>query len=160
TEGRLELGDVLPLDGTSADELLRITAIAEQRSEHPLARLIIQEASRRGLPLEPIEEFEAYPGVGVPARALGSKVLVGTRRLFERQGILVSTEATGLLDRLDASGQTALLVVRDGKTLGALGARDRVRPEAAAVIAELRALGIQGIALLTGDRRAAALALA
>jgi Cu+-exporting ATPase len=65
-----------------------------------------------------------------------------------------------LLERLDAGGQTALLVARDGVVLGVLGARDTVRPEAAAVLAELRALGIDRVALLTGDRKAAATAVA
>src|SRR5262249_51425231 len=64
--------------------------------------------------------------------------------------------ASALLEKLDAAGQTALLVARDGVVLGAIGARDRPRPEAAAVINELRALGINDIALLTGDRQAAA----
>src|SRR5262249_28663420 len=58
--------------------------------------------------------------------------------------------------RLDASGQTALVVARDGVVLGVIGARDRVRPEAKVVVEELRRLGINDIALLTGDRAAAA----
>src|SRR5262249_32681255 len=63
-------------------------------------------------------------------------------------------------DQFDSSGQTALLVARDGIVLGVIGARDRVRPEAADVLAELRALGITDIALLTGDRTAVAQAIA
>ena len=65
-------------------------------------------------------------------------------------------EAVALLERLDADGQTALLVARGGRVLGAVGARDRVRAEAAAVLGELRGLGIADLAMLTGDRAAPA----
>jgi P-type Cu+ transporter len=160
TEGRLELGEVVGLAGVSADEVLRAAATAEQRSEHLLARLILQEAQARRLPLEPVEDFRAHPGAGVTARTAAGPLLVGNRRLLEENGLALAPEALAVLDRLDAAGQTALLVARGGVVLGVIGARDRVRPEAAAVLAELRALGITDIALLTGDRPAAARAVA
>jgi Cu+-exporting ATPase len=160
TEGRLELGDVVGLNGVSADELVRTAATAEQRSEHLLARLILQEAAARQLPLDPVEDFQAFPGAGVAARTGAGALLVGTRRLFEEQGIALPPEAREVLDRLDQTGQTALLVARAGVVLGVLGARDRVRPEAAGVLDELRVLGIRDIAVLTGDRPAAARAVA
>jgi Cu+-exporting ATPase len=160
TEGRLELGEVVGLAGVPPDEVLRAAAAAEQRSEHLLARLILQEAQARGLPLDPVDDFRAHPGAGVTARTAAGPLLVGNRRLLEENGLALSPEATAVLDRLDAAGQTALLVARAGVVLGVVGARDRVRPEAAAVLAELRALGITDIALLTGDREAAARAVA
>ena len=161
TEGRLELGDVVPLDGVSADDLLRTAATAEQHSEHLLARLIVQEAARRGLNPGPIAEFQSYPGIGVTALSANQETLiVGNRRLLEEQGIPLPPEAQAALERLDAAGQTALIVAQRGRVLGALGARDRVRPEAAGVLKELRALGIAEIAMLTGDRAAAARAVA
>jgi Cu+-exporting ATPase len=160
TEGRLELGDVVGLAGVPPDEVLRAAATAEQRSEHLLARLILQEAQARRLPLDPVEDFRAHPGAGVAARTAAGPLLVGNRRLLEENGLALSPEAVAVLDRLDAAGQTALLVARGGVVLGVIGARDRVRPEAAAVLAELRGLGITDIALLTGDRPAAARAVA
>ncbi|HXG09385.1 MAG TPA: cation-translocating P-type ATPase family protein [Gemmataceae bacterium] len=160
TEGRLELGDVIGLNGVSADELLQAAATAEQRSEHPLARLITQEAARRNLPPGPVDDFLAHPGAGVTARSGGTTLLVGSPRLLQEQGVALTPEVLALLEPLDATGQTALLVARDGVILGALGARDRLRPEAAVVLNELRGLGITDIALLTGDRKAAAQAVA
>ena len=159
TEGRLELGDVLPLGGIAPEEVLRAAATAEQRSEHVLARLVLAEASVRQLEREPLQEFQAHPGGGVTARTATGTFVVGTRRLLEEQGVAVPPEAAALLEQLDASGQTALLVARDGGLLGVIGARDRVRPEAADVLAELRGLGMD-IVLLTGDRPAAARAVA
>lgn len=157
TEGKLELGDILPLDASiSAGELLRLAASAEQASEHPLAQVTLQEARARNLNLDAVEEFSAYPGGGVRARSNGQTLLVGTRRLLEEEGISVSPEAMALLDRLDADGQTPLLVAVDGTILGAIGARDRLRPEAYGVLNELRELGIRDLMLLTGDRSAVA----
>jgi Cu+-exporting ATPase len=160
TEGRLELGDVIGMNGVSADELLQAAAAAEQRSEHLLARLIVQGAAARGLPLDPLQDFTALPGAGVFARTAAHALVVGTPRLLEERGIPITSEVRELLERLDASGQTVLLVARDGVVLGIIGARDRVRPEAAGVIAALRELGIREIALLTGDRNAVAQNLA
>jgi Cu+-exporting ATPase len=156
TEGRLELGDVVPLGGVSGEELLRVAATAELRSEHVLGAVIVDEARRRGLESEPVAEFEAHAGSGVRARTGGETILVGTRRLLQEQGVSLPSEVEELLQRLDAVGQTVLLVARDGQVLGAIGARDRVRPEARAVIEELRGLGIADVAMLTGDRRAVA----
>src|SRR5262249_53775242 len=144
----------------TADEVLRVAATAEQRSEHLLARLITQQAAARGLPLDPVQDFLAHPGAGVTTTTAAGPVVVGTQRLLEAQGVPVPPGAVALLDQLAASGQTALLVARGGVVLGAIGARDRVRPEAAGVLAELRTLGIRDIILLTGDRAAAARAVA
>jgi Cu+-exporting ATPase len=160
TEGRLELGDVVPLGGASADELLRVAAAAEQPSEHPLARLILQEARSRGLSLEAVEDFKARPGGGVTGRTGTGRVVVGNRRLLDEEGVALPAEAVALLEQLDAAGQTALLVAQGGVVLGVIGARDRVRPEAAGVVTELRVLGVRDIALLTGDRAAVARAVA
>jgi Cu+-exporting ATPase len=160
TEGRLELGDLAALNDVSADELLRIAATAEQRSEHPLARLITQEAAARHLALDPIDEFQSHPGAGVMVQTSTGAIVVGSRRLLEERGVILSPETVRRLEPLEATGQTLLLVARAGQVLGVIGARDRVRPEASGILAELRALGISDIALLTGDRPAVAQALA
>ncbi|MBM3979422.1 MAG: cation-translocating P-type ATPase family protein [Planctomycetes bacterium] len=167
TEGKLELGDVIPLGGASAEQLLTAAATAEQRSEHPLARLIVGAAAARGLSVPAVDAFRAHPGAGVTASFGGTALIVGTRRLVEEQGVALPADALAALDRLDAAGQTSLLVVRtslvvarDGVVLGVLGARDTLRPEAAQVLADLRALGIAPVALLTGDRAAVARAVA
>src|SRR5207302_681846 len=89
TEGRLELGDVVGLNGVSSEELLSAAATAEQKSEHVLARLIMQAASERGLAPATVDEFIAHPGAGVVARTPRGKLLVGTQRFLEEQGVAV-----------------------------------------------------------------------
>ena len=160
TEGKLELGDIAGVNGVSLDNVLLAAAIAEQRSEHPIARLVLHEARSRGFDLPELDSFQALPGAGVAATVAGSTYLVGTRRLLEESNIALPTDAIAILDHLDESGQSSLLVAKDGVILGVIGARDRIRPEAAQVLAELRGIGITPIALLTGDRAAVARAVA
>src|SRR5262249_42625222 len=72
TEGRLELGEIVPLAEVPAEELLRLAASAEQRSEHPLARVLVLAARERGLDLLAVEEFQAHPGSGVSVKVKAS----------------------------------------------------------------------------------------
>jgi Cu+-exporting ATPase len=160
TEARLQLGDIVPRPGVTIEELLRIAASAEQGSEHPLARLILGETTRRGLSVERAGEFQAYPGAGVAVQTPSGIVLVGNRRLLDEQGVALPPDVLSQLDHLDASGQTVLLVARAGQVLGLIGARDQVRAEAPEVLAQLRGLGINRMVMLTGDRAAVARSVA
>ena len=159
TEGKLELGELLPSDGISVEELLRIAAIAEQKSEHPLAKLIVAEARSRSGNIADAQDFQAFAGSGVSVLHEGQRILVGNRRFIAEQGIAIPDRVNGFVQQLDNLGQTHLLVARDSVVLGAIGARDRLRPEAAGVLAELRTLGFVNIQMLTGDRAAAAQAV-
>jgi Cu+-exporting ATPase len=156
TEGRLELGEIVPLGGVTREEVLQSAATAEQKSEHAIARVILQEARRLNLAPDPVVAFTAHPGSGVAARTEKATLLVGNHRLLEEQGLALATETLAEIEKLDSRGQTVLLVARNGEVIGAIGARDRVRPEASEVLAQLRGAGIADIAMLTGDREAAA----
>ena len=151
------------------DELLRLAASAEQGSEHPLARAVVAAAIARNLVLEPATEVTARPGAGLSAQVGGRTVLLGTQRWLVEMG--VSARAGSVSDDLLfpsdpnsskvtlPAGQTPILLAVDGVLVGILGAADRPRPEAPAVLAELRGLGLE-LALLSGDRRPIAEALA
>ena len=156
TEGKLELGDIRPAAGIDEGELLRAAALAEFRSEHPIAKLILDDIARRQWAFSEPESFTAFPGGGVSATLGDTTVLVGTRRFLAEHGIGESTDSDLALRHFDESGQTPLLIARNGKYLGAIGARDRLRPEAPGVLADLAALGLQPLVLLTGDRNAVA----
>jgi Cu+-exporting ATPase len=156
TEGKLELGDVVVVPGVTREELLRTAATAEQKSEHLLAKLIVHEAARLNLTPDAVIDFQAHPGSGVAARTGTATILVGNPRLLAEQDVVLLSDVLAEVENLGARGQTVLLVARNGQVLGAIGARDRVRPEAVEVLAQLRSAGIADIALLTGDREAAA----
>ena len=151
TMGTPRVTDVIPLNGLSADELLSLTASVERDSEHPLAGAVRDAAAARHVALFQPSHFEAIPGHGVRARLDGHTITVGNRRLVT---------AAALVDHLEPQGTTLLFVARDGELIGAIEAADTVRPEVPAALAQVRALGIQHIELLTGDTEATASALA
>ncbi|MGQ0549146.1 MAG: heavy metal translocating P-type ATPase, partial [Armatimonadota bacterium] len=154
TLGRPQITDIVSLDGASADELLALAASAERYSEHPLAEAVRATARARGLvPQEP-EDFEAVPGFGVRAQVNGHTVAVGSRRLLPNE--VTAPEAA----KLATEGKTLLYVVRDGRPVGLLAAADTLRPEVPKALAELRALGLTEIELLTGDNERTVVSLA
>lgn len=174
TTGQLRTGDVVSfLDEVDETELLRAAAIAERRSEHPIARLICREAEARECVVPGVYDFMTHPGAGVTAQSspadLGTwaesfavdtdgrlPLIVGNQRLIENAGIDVSDELTATLDDLDARGQSSLVVAVANRVIGVVGVRDSIRESADSVVQQLRESGISGFALLTGDRRAAA----
>jgi Cu+-exporting ATPase len=160
TEGKPELADRLAFGTADPATVLRLAAAAERGSEHPLARLLVAEAERAGIVIPSADDFQALPGAGVAATVEGRPVLVGNARLLRERGLPLPAEVEAALARLDEAGQTALLVAVDGAIVGALGARDRVRREARAVLHELAHLGLTDVTLLTGDRLAPARAVA
>jgi Cu+-exporting ATPase len=170
TEGKLQLGECVPMGDHDADHVLRWAAEAEQTSEHLIARVIVGAATARGMSLGRVADFQALPGAGVAASLLDASsdepggarraVVVGNRRLMAERGVAVSAAVNEAIERLEASAQTPLLVSVDQQIVGAIGVRDTVRSEAADVIAQLRQLGIEDIAMLTGDRRAVAAGVA
>ncbi|HEV2863906.1 MAG TPA: copper-translocating P-type ATPase [Pyrinomonadaceae bacterium] len=158
TKGRPELTDVLPLGGFGADELLKLAATADRRSEHPLAEAVVRGARGRGVePGEP-EEFRAVPGRGVEAKAEGRRVLVGNRRLLTEAGVpfdAFEREAAALADE----GRTPMFVAVDGRAAGLLGVADTLKDDSVAAVRALRALGVE-VLMLTGDNERTARAVA
>ena len=153
TEGKLELGQTwFAEEGLNADEALRLVASVEQSSEHPLAKLLVHSAKTKGLTLSQATNFIALPGFGVEASVAGKYILVGTPRLFLERGITLPEVVNDAIASFETTGQTVMVACIDGKVNALFGARDRIRPEAAGVIAKLREMGIERIALLSGDR--------
>jgi Cu+-exporting ATPase len=138
---------------------------AEAGGRHPLALAVAAGAAARGLAPLPATDVTAQPGAGVAARCRTDDgrehaLLVGNRRLLAEHGIALDGETETVLAALDARGETALFVALDGRVVGLVAARDAVRPEAHDVIHDLKHLKIREVALLTGDRAAAAAAVA
>ena len=158
TKGRPELTDLVAADGVDEDELLRLVASAEARSEHPLAQAVVTAAGERGVEVADPDVFDSITGKGVLATVAGRRILIGNRRLLEDAGIdpapLVETAAA-----LAAEGKTAMLVAVDGRAAGIVAVADTLKPDAAASVATLRRLGLE-VVMLTGDNRRTAEAIA
>lgn len=153
TTGQPRLTRIIPRGDLDEEELLRLVASVESRSEHPLAKAILDAASERQLALIEPNSFEAIPGKGIVAHLDGQSVRVGNLRYLGEiaplpEGLQVSAHA------LQEEGQTVIGMLRESDEgylwLGLLAIADQVRPEAARVVHGLQAQGI-AVAMLTGD---------
>ena len=157
TEGRPSVTDVIPRAGVEETEILRLAAAADAQSEHPIATAIVEAAKQRALAIEPPSHFEAVPGHGVQAIVGGRTVLLGNRKLLERNGVTPGFDSEA--EQLRADAKTALYLAADGRILGLIAVADRIRPTAPRAVSTLHDLGIR-VLLLTGDSAATANAVA
>ena len=154
TEGRPRLTDLLAAPGFSRDEALALAGAVEARSEHPIARAVTEAARSEIGALPEVSAFAAVPGHGVTARVRGRAVALGSRRHLERLGVDVAP-LTAEAERLAGEGRSSVYLALDGRLAALLAVADPVKPEAAEVVAALRARGLT-VAMLTGDARATA----
>jgi len=156
TAGQTRLTDAVPLAADlSQDDLIAVAAAVQSLSEHHLARATVREAEARGRTVTPAERFVAVAGRGVEATVDGRTVRIGNPGHFEGREVAGLDAAMAEVERLRAEARTAVLVTAAGEAgelaLGVLAFADVLRPTAAAVIRELRALGVEHVAMLTGD---------
>ncbi|NTX80934.1 zinc/cadmium/mercury/lead-transporting ATPase [Serratia proteamaculans] len=157
TEGKPTVTDVLPLNGISEQQLLTLAAAVEAGSHHPLAQAIINRAEQYGVPLPLAQGRRALAGVGVEGVIDGKTVLISAPAKLAAG--LLSEQGSHQVERLENAGKTAVVVLEDGAPIGLLALRDTLRSDAKQAIAELKALGINGV-MLTGDNPRAAAAIA
>jgi Cu+-exporting ATPase len=158
TKGRPEVTDVAAADGFDEAGLLQAAASAEQGSEHPLGRAVVERATATGIALGELQEFQVVRGKGVVAVVGGRQVLAGSRRLMEEHGL----DPASLEDRLRAleeETKTAMLVAVDGKLAGVVAVADTLKDDSVAAIQELHRMGLE-TAMITGDNRRTAEAIA
>ena len=141
--------EVLTVNGATRSQVLDRAAALESRSEHPLAKAILDSVDQ----FVPASQVEAVTGAGLTGVIDGRTVRLG------RPGWLDAGVLAGDVERMQRAGATAVLVEDDGQLVGAIAVRDELRPEAAAVVAQLKRVGYH-VAMLTGDNKATALALA
>jgi Cu+-exporting ATPase len=168
TRGKPELTDVIlaPDAVLTEAELLRLVAVAESDSEHPLARALVDGAVARGVPLPTgrfgaLEWFEAIPGGGIAARVEGHEVIIGTSALLARRGIAVHSmeqliSAEGVVS---AGGKTPILVAIDNQAVGVLGVADTVKIGSVGAVKRLQSDNLD-VWMITGDNRRTAVAVA
>ncbi len=158
TEGRPELTDVMVLDGSQDDEMLRLIAGAERQSEHPLGQAIVRAAESRGIMIPESSAFNSIPGRGLEATVEGRKLLLGNARMMGERDVDMGA-AEDHATKLSSAGKTPMFVAVDGRIAAVVAVADQVKPEAADAIAALKAMGIE-IVMITGDNKLAAEAVA
>jgi Zn2+/Cd2+-exporting ATPase len=159
TMGEPEVASLLPIGKLSESELLNVAASLEARSSHPLARAILERANVAGVTAKAAEETQTVPGRGVTGQLDGKTIWLGSDR-FAREKNMADAIPKEYLDRVEGAGSTVVAVGSEDGLLGLIEIRDRIRPDAKAVIAKLHKQGIDKIIMLTGDNGRTANAVA
>lgn len=161
TKGKPELTDIVPAEGQSEKEVLRLAASVEVGSEHPLGEAILRRAKKESLELYTVDKFEALTGRGVKATVRSSpvrEVLVGNRKLMNEENVdFKAIEAD--LGRLEEEAKTAMLVANSQKIVGIVAVADTLKEDSVRAIEELESMGLK-TTILTGDNLRTAEAIA
>ncbi len=160
TKGEPEVTDVVGLGAYAgrADRLLQLAAAVEQQSEHPLGTAIVAAARAKSLELPAPSDFEAIPGHGIVANVSGERVVVGSRKLMQRERVSFDDNMDAM-ERLEEQGKTAMLVAVDNRAAGLVAVADTIKPSSPQAIADLQRMGVT-VHMITGDNWRTAKAIA
>ena len=157
TKGEPRVTDLICADGVSENELLIRASALEQRSEHPLARAVMQRQEELGLSLPEVTDFRALPGNGLAA-SLDGKDLKGGNLAFISESVLVGDDMRKMAEKLSGEGKTPLFFAYGEELIGIIAVADVIKEEAPQAIRELKNMGIQ-VVMLTGDNERTAHAI-
>jgi Cu2+-exporting ATPase len=152
TEGRFGVTDIVTLDGRSEQEVLRLAAALESRSEHPIAAGVVRAAAERGVQYPAPESFAAIPGKGAQGTVGGAVVRVVSPGFLQERGLVVTDFRVASLAQ---QGKTVVYVLVDDKAVGAIALADIIRRESREALGRLKTMGIKPV-MLTGDSAAVA----
>lgn len=157
TKGEPSLTDVIAIKG-AGNEILKLAAVAEKGSEHPLGEAILKGAKERGIEIPDAESFKAIPGRGIEVKFGGKRVLVGTRKLMTENNMDI-TPHNSRMEGLEKQGKTAMLVSSDNEIVGIIAVADTLKEHSKEAVTELHNMGFT-VAMITGDNRRTADAIA
>lgn len=157
TNGTPVLTDVIIENDMSEETFLSIVGAAEKQSEHPLAEAIVSGIKEKGIQLKEAEEFEAIPGFGIKAIVDGLTVYIGTRKLMTQNNVEI--QSLSMMENLEMSGKTAMLVAIDGQYAGMVAVSDTIKNTSKEAIGRLKHMGLEVI-MITGDNERTAKAIA
>ncbi len=157
TSGEPEITDILPAEGLTETELLRLAAALEKGSEHPLAKAVLRGAEERGVVPPPVTDFRALPGSGVAASLDGASLTGGSLK-YAGTVLTLDPALEARAAALAQAGKTPLVFARDGALLGMIAVADTVKADSAEAILQLKNMGIRTV-MLTGDNERTARAI-
>ncbi len=157
TQGQPVVTDILPAEGIQPETLLAKAAALESKSEHPLAKAVMEEAKEKGISISDASDFRAVPGSGLTA-SLGGVELAGGNAGFVSGMADLSDSLMNEAEKLSEEGKTPLFFAGDGKALGIIAVADTLKPDSPRAISELRNMGIR-VVMLTGDNQRTAKAI-
>ncbi len=160
TFGKPKVVEVNAFDGMLEEDVLRLAAIAEKYSEHPLARSVMARAKQCSIEVPDPDEFNIEVGMGVTARFNGQKILVGKDKFLQEKDVIITEDIERAVSAQTEQGRTTFLIANDMKPVGLIAIADEIRSETPHAIASLKAMGIKKIIMLTGDNHKVAKAVA
>jgi Cu+-exporting ATPase len=158
TKGEPSVTDVVAAGSAQQADILRLAAIAEKNSEHPLGEAIVRGAASRGLSLVEAESFNSIPGHGVEAQVEQRAVLLGNRKLMSERNVYFGA-LMSRAEQLEGDGKTVMFVAVDGEPAGLIAVADTLKEFSAEAIQRLHHLGLETV-MITGDNRRTAEAIA
>ncbi len=158
TKGQPEVTDIISLGGLTQSEILKISAISEKPSEHPLGVAIYEKGKAELGNLPDPDKFEAIPGRGIMAITEGKTIYIGTRKLMAEKGIELANSESVIVN-LEDEGKTAMLVSVDDRIEGIIAVADTVKENSKSAIEDLQRMGIE-VYMITGDNKRTANAIA
>ena len=158
TKGKPSVTDILSFRDFKEEEVLRLAAIAEKGSEHPLGEAILEKAKEAKLKVDDPESFEAIPGHGVKATHRGRMILLGNRRLMKENKIGLS-KLEKSLRKIEEEGKTVMIVAIDNNVAGLIAVADTLKEYSREAVSALQQMGVQ-VVMLTGDNERTAKAIA
>ena len=159
TKGKPAVTDIVALDQIDENQLLKLAAIAESGSEHPLAQAVIVKAKEKEILVESPDSFEAVSGNGLMAKYFNHNIIIGNRKLMKDNKIQITDINDKKLYEFEQQGKTAILVSIDGTLSGIIAISDTIKKGSKEAISELKEKGIEVI-MLTGDNERTAKAVA
>ncbi len=157
TSGEPKVTDILPAAGVSEEDLLRLALALEQKSEHPLARAILQAGAERGMQPEEVAAFTALPGSGVTAEQNGQRLCTGNLKFMQTQ-TTVPESVRAQAETLAGQGKTPLFFCRGDRLMGMIAVADVIKADSPQAVRELQNMGIR-VVMLTGDNERTARAI-
>ena len=161
TLGRPKVLDVVAFDSLPENEVLRLAAIAEKYSEHPLARSVLSLSRERGIEVPDPDEFRVEVGLGVTARWGEKEIVVGKESFLRNKGVSIPAKIENAIFDQEEQGRTTILVANDKRVFGMIAIADEIRPETSQAITSLHnIMGNDNIIMLTGDNHKVAKSVA
>ena len=157
TTGQPKVTDILPVDGISEQELLETAFSLEKKSEHPLAKAIVEYGEEKNFTVSVVEDFQAVPGNGLTG-TLNNKTLIGGNLLFIEKSLSISEKIKHSAEQLASAGKTPLFFAKENRLLGMIAVADVIKEDSPQAIKELKAMGIH-VVMLTGDNERTAKAI-
>ncbi len=158
TEGKPQVTDIIVVEDTTKDKVLKMAASAEKGSEHPLGKAILNEAKNRNMNLLKMSDFKSLTGLGISAEIDNIKVLLGNKKLMDKYSIsLKKLEKES--DDLAHNGKTPMYIAFNGKIAGIIAVSDVVKSSSKKAIEKLQKMGIE-VVMITGDNKKTAAAIA